>query len=129
MQGRQNAAGCIGMLERSSFFSEGASLCGEDNIFLQDNAAIHTARRSKDLFRLITSVNHPLCSPDQNPIENLWGRIARDVYKNETQFEKVSALSQVLFTTRRYIPYNLMQTLLSSMPHRIVEVINKNSRG
>ena len=33
VQGRQNAARYIGMLERSSLFTEGARLCGEDWIF------------------------------------------------------------------------------------------------
>ena len=50
LQGHLNAAGYIGMLERSSFFTEGARLCGEEWIFQLDNATIHTARRSKDFF-------------------------------------------------------------------------------
>ena len=52
VQGHQNAAGCIDMLERSSLFNEGARLCGEDWIFQQDIAAIQTARESMDFFQV-----------------------------------------------------------------------------
>ena len=56
VQGRQNAAGYIGILEPSSHVTKGARLCGEDWIFQQDHAAIHTAYRSKYLFQAITFV-------------------------------------------------------------------------
>ena len=49
-RGVKNTAGYIDMLERSSVFTEGARLCGEDWIFQQDNVAIYIVRRSKDLF-------------------------------------------------------------------------------
>ena len=48
MQECKNAAGYIGMLERSLLFTEGARLCGEDWIFQQNNATIHTSCNSKD---------------------------------------------------------------------------------
>ena len=58
MQGRQNAAVYIAMLERLSLFTEDARLREEDWIFQQDNIAIHTAPRSKDLSRLITFISN-----------------------------------------------------------------------
>uniref|UniRef100_A0A673CA44 Tc1-like transposase DDE domain-containing protein n=1 Tax=Sphaeramia orbicularis TaxID=375764 RepID=A0A673CA44_9TELE len=49
------------------------------------NAAGHNARLTKDFFREknITLLDHPACSPDLNPIENIWGWMAREVYKND----------------------------------------------
>ena len=75
VQGRQNAARYIGMLERSSLSTEEARLCGIDWVFQRDNAVILTARRSKDCFQVRNTglLDHPPCSPDLKPIENLWG--------------------------------------------------------
>ena len=55
----QNAARY--MLERSSLFTEGSRLCGENWIFQQDNAAIHIARKSKDFIQAhsIHLFHHP----------------------------------------------------------------------
>ncbi|CAB1445847.1 unnamed protein product [Pleuronectes platessa] len=42
-------------------------------------------------------------SPDLNPIENIWGWMAREVYKNGLQFQTVDALREAIFTTWRNI--------------------------
>ena len=114
VQGRQNATGYIGMLERYSLFTEGAPLFGEHWIYQEDNVAFHTARRSKDFskdnnFRFS---DHPPCSQDFNPIENLWGWMAGHIHKNGTQFQTVGALRQALVTSWPNIPDNLKQTLV-----------------
>uniref|UniRef100_A0A672Z0X9 Tc1-like transposase DDE domain-containing protein n=1 Tax=Sphaeramia orbicularis TaxID=375764 RepID=A0A672Z0X9_9TELE len=97
-------------------------------VFQQDNAAVHNARLTKDFFREnnITLLDHPACSPDLNPIENIWGWMAREVYKNGHQFQTVDALCEAIFTTWSNVPTSLLETLASSMPKRIFEVINKN---
>ena len=74
-------------------------------------------------------LNHPPCSPNLNLIENLWGWMARNVYKDGTQLENAGALRQALFTSCRNIWDTLTQTLVSSMPHQILEVTNKNGGG
>uniref|UniRef100_A0A672YW65 Tc1-like transposase DDE domain-containing protein n=1 Tax=Sphaeramia orbicularis TaxID=375764 RepID=A0A672YW65_9TELE len=93
-----------------------------------DNAAVHNARLTKDFFREknITLLDHPACSPDLNPIENIWGWMAREVYKNGHQFHTVDALGEAIFTTWSNVPTSLLETLASSRPKRIYEVINKN---
>lgn len=70
---RQNADDYNVTLEESSCFTEEARLSGKEWIFQQDNAAIHTARRSKIFFQAnnIRLLDHPPCSPDLNPIENI----------------------------------------------------------
>ena len=75
MQGRQNAAGYISMLERSSLFTERTRACGKKWILQQDYGAIHTALGTLYYFSAnnIRFLDHPPCSPDSNPIENLRG--------------------------------------------------------
>uniref|UniRef100_A0A3B4XWE3 Tc1-like transposase DDE domain-containing protein n=1 Tax=Seriola lalandi dorsalis TaxID=1841481 RepID=A0A3B4XWE3_SERLL len=82
VQGRQTAAGYVEMLQRATFMTEGPRLCGNDWVFQQDNATIHSARLTKNFFQEnnITLLDHPVCSPDLNPIENIWGWMAREVY-------------------------------------------------
>uniref|UniRef100_A0A3B3S1M2 Transposase Tc1-like domain-containing protein n=1 Tax=Paramormyrops kingsleyae TaxID=1676925 RepID=A0A3B3S1M2_9TELE len=128
VQGRQMAAGYVQMLQRASLMTEGPRLCGNDWVFRQDNATVQNARRTRDFFQEnnITLLAHLACSPDLNPIENLWGWMAREVYKNGQQFQTVDAFRAAVFTTWRNVPTHLMETLASSMPQQIFEVINNN---
>ncbi|CAB1458280.1 unnamed protein product [Pleuronectes platessa] len=129
VQGRQTAAGYVEMLQRASLMTEGPRLCGNDWVFQQDNAPIHNARLTKTFFQEnnITLFDHPACSPDLNPIENILGWMAREVYKNGLQFQTMDALREAIFTTWRNIRTSLLETLASSMPKRIFEVINNNA--
>ncbi|GBM31255.1 Transposable element Tc3 transposase [Araneus ventricosus] len=60
-------------------------LCWE---FQQDNASIHTANNTKVWFnsQKIKYVDWPACSPDLNPIENLWGIMYGKIYSNGRTF-------------------------------------------
>lgn len=128
VHGRQTAAGYVELLERSSLTTEGPRLCDDEWIFQQDNAAVHTARQTRNFFEEngVTVLRHPACSPDLNPIENLWGWMARDIYGNGKQFASVNELRAAIFRSWENIPRDLMETLVSSMPGRIFEIINKN---
>ena len=123
VQGRQTAAGYVGMLQKSSLTTEGPRLCGDEWFFQQDNAAIHAARHTMTFFQEngVPLLRHPACSP-----ENVWGWMARDVYGNGKQFATVNELRDAIFTSWNNIPPTLMETLISSMTQRMFEVINKN---
>ena len=56
----------------------------KDGFFQQDNAAIHNASIAKKylLEENIRLLDHPACSPDVNPTENLWGLIVVKVLSN-----------------------------------------------
>uniref|UniRef100_A0A3B3W277 Transposase Tc1-like domain-containing protein n=1 Tax=Poecilia latipinna TaxID=48699 RepID=A0A3B3W277_9TELE len=101
VQERQTAAGYVEMLQRASLMTEGPRL-----VFQQDNAAVHNAHL--------------------NPIENIWGWMAREVYKNGHQFQTVDALREAMSNTWSNVPTSLLETLASSMLKRLFEVINKN---
>uniref|UniRef100_A0AAX7TBM0 Tc1-like transposase DDE domain-containing protein n=1 Tax=Astatotilapia calliptera TaxID=8154 RepID=A0AAX7TBM0_ASTCA len=62
--------------------SNGRRLCGNNWVFQQDNALVHNARRTRDYFQEnnITILDHPAASPDLNPVENLWGWMARKLH-------------------------------------------------
>uniref|UniRef100_A0A3B4ZMR7 Tc1-like transposase DDE domain-containing protein n=1 Tax=Stegastes partitus TaxID=144197 RepID=A0A3B4ZMR7_9TELE len=49
--------------------------------------------------------------------------MAREVYKNGHQFQTVDALREAIFTTWSNIPMSLLESLASSMPKQIFEVI------
>lgn len=102
----------------------------ENFIFQQDNAAIHVAASTKRWFsdKNIPLLDWPARSPDLNPIENLWGIIARRVYANCRQFNSVQELKSAIKDAWDSITLNELQKLVHSMPNRIFETI-KNKGG
>lgn len=125
---RMNSEKYIEMLE--CCIDEFEELAGENFIFQQDNAAIHVSKKSKQWFasKDIELLNWPALSPDMNPIENLWGIMARDVYRNGRQFTNVRELKLQILQSWIDIDRKILQNLVNSMKHRICELIrNKGS--
>ncbi|GLD57284.1 mitochondrial ubiquitin ligase activator of nfkb 1-A isoform X1 [Lates japonicus] len=115
VQGRQTTTGYVEMLHWSSLLTEGPLLCGDDWVFQQDNTAVHNARLMRNFFQEnnVALLDYPVCSPDLNPIENVWGWMAREVYKNGRQLQTVDALREAIFTTWSNVPTSLLETLAS----------------
>ena len=70
---------------------------GAAGTFQQDNAPIHSSRVTKAWFQVqrINVLEWPPNSPDLNPMENLWGIMAQEVYKNgKRQFNGLQELQE-----------------------------------
>nr|pir hypothetical protein K07C6.14 - Caenorhabditis elegans [Caenorhabditis elegans] len=58
--------------------------------FQQDNASIHSANSTRAFLssKKVKLLKWPACSPDLNPIENMWASLVRLVYANGKQYPK-----------------------------------------
>ena len=65
-------------------------------------------------------------SPDLNPIENLWGIVARDVYAYGRQFSSVDELKRQIQCSWFSMDPTYIHNLISSMPDRIFQTIRSN---
>lgn len=99
-------------------------------IFQQDNAAIHVSASTRAWFsaKKIELLGWPACSPDLNPMENLWAIIVRRVYANNRQFQTVADLETAIIDAWDSIQPNIIKNLVSSMKNRLFQVINRNGR-
>ena len=75
---------------------EGRRLCREEWIFQQDNATIRNASITTKylLKQKMGLLEHPSCTPNLNPIENLWGLIVAKVYEGGRQDPEISELKK-----------------------------------
>ena len=100
---------------------------GLDFQFQQDNAPIHTSRETKSWLEEqgVTMLEWPSMSPDLNPIENLWGILARRVYANGRQYHSLEDLKKAIIKCWSEIDQNTLKSLVRSMPERCREVLEK----
>lgn len=100
--------------------------------FMQDNAPIHVSNRrpgnTMQWFRdhQMVPLPWPACSPDCNPIENLWGIMVRHVYDNGRQFQTVDELKNAIQAAWNSIEPTTLQGLSRSMPNRLTELLQNN---
>ena len=127
MNGRYKSSDYLRMLE-NHLLPSADRIAGSDWTFMQDNAAIHVSNESKKWFqdKNIDLLEWPACSPDLNPIENLWSSLARKVYQNNRHFESILELRSTIELEWQQLELSLLRKLIDSMPSRIFEVINKN---
>ncbi|CAF2149472.1 unnamed protein product [Rotaria magnacalcarata] len=71
---------------------------GSDWIFQQDNTPIHRPKANLAWFKSQKTnvLPWPSLSPDLNPIENLWGILARMVYAEGKQFRTKEQLKTAI---------------------------------
>ena len=111
VSGRQKAADYVKMLNDLSLAQEGCRLCEEEWVFQQNNAAIRNASITKKylLEQKIRLLDHPACSQDRNPRENLWGLIVAKVYEGGRQYSAISELKNaILGSLEKYLRFNFI---------------------
>ena len=124
LEGNQTSSGYIYQL--SEYLLPYAHLnYGTNFVFQQDLASIHNSKETKLWFQEqnINVLDWPACSPDLNPIENLWGIFVRKVYADFRQFSTKKELKKAILDCWESIESELLIKLINSMPRRCMEVI------
>lgn len=98
---------------------------GDKPVFQQDNCRCHITHSALQWLRerKIPVMSWPPYSPDLNPIENIWGILARRVYAGGKQFNTIAELQAAVIHCWEGIEENLLQNLVNSMPDRIYQTI------
>lgn len=99
----------------------------QNAIFQQDNAPSHTAVSTKEWFNShkIGVLDWPARSADMNPIENVWGALSREVYRDGRQFDDLEELKEAIFYAWENIDMKYLKKLSAGMPKRLIECIEK----
>ena len=97
--------------------------------FQQDNARPHTANRTRQWFddHRVDVMEWPACSPDLNPIENCWSRLKAELDKRIVH--GMNGLFDEATQIWNQMPADFLQNLISSMPRRIEQVIQRQGRA
>ncbi len=95
--------------------------------FQQDNASMHVSNYTNEFFmeNVVSVLDWPACSPDLNPIENLWNILVRAVYRDFRQFDTLEDLKEAIKNAWDNIDTSVLKKLADSLPRRCVAVITK----
>ena len=102
---------------------------GPTAVYQDDNARPHRARVVNDFLQQsgVNQMEWPACSPDLNPIENLWDELDRKVRSNHPPPRDAQHLYQMLQAEWQALPQRIFTNLVNSMRTRCVEC--QNSHG
>jgi len=128
VKGKLDADGYIEILEKNllPFIS---NLDQITYIFQEDNAPIHTAKKTmkwKDE-NMIVSLPWPAQSPDLNPIEHVWDRLKKGIYQQKTPPKNIHELTVAVEEEWLKLDSNFLENLVESMPRRIKAVIESKA--
>ncbi|KAG6616947.1 Transposase [Phytophthora cinnamomi] len=98
---------------------------GRECVFQQDNASIHTSWATKEFLKEenVDVMDWPAKSPDLNPIENIWGVLARAVYAHGRQFQTREDLIETIKASWAAIGQDFITKLVESMPKRCIATL------
>lgn len=99
------------------------ALLGRKWRFQQDNDPKHTSRLAKSYLEenFPEVIDWPSCSPDLNPIENLWNIVKRNVEKRKPK--NLGQLESFMKEEWDLIPNDTLESLIKSMKRRCMLVI------
>lgn len=100
---------------------------GDDFIFQQDNASVHTSKFTKKWFQdhNIEVLDWPAKSPDLSPIENLWSLVALRLYSGGKRYKNIHDLSAALDKELSEISEDYVNRLYDSFSSRLISVVEK----
>ncbi len=118
---RLNSEGYTEIIQ-DNLLPKASQISGRGWIFQQDNASIHNSNFSKQWFasKNVRLLSHSAKSPDLNPIENLWGILARQLYGRGKQYIYVNELKVAIFNAWRSLRIETLQNLIRSMKNRVL---------
>ena len=92
---------------------------------LQDNPTPHLSASTKMFSELHerSILKWPPCSPDCNPIENLWGNLVRRAYDGGNCCENVGDLIEAIIAACDSLEIDEVRKIVMSFPKRLIEVI------
>jgi transposase len=95
-------------------------------IFQHDNDPKHTANKTKQFLEDsdITVLEWPSCSPDLNPIENVWKILKEKVHKCKSK--NSDEFVENIMNEWNNFDTEILKSLINSMPYRIRQVIDNN---
>ena len=125
LEGRINSQKYTKMLDSGPLKKIDDKLGKGKYVFQQDNAPCHVSKYSLNFFhsKKITLLDWPACSPDLNPIENLWGILTQRVYKNNRMFQSKKELIKKIQKEWNNIELKICEDLVLSMDSRCEMVL------
>lgn len=94
-----------------------------DHVFMQDNAPIHKSRSTLAFLnsKNVNLLDWPPCSPDLNPIENVW-KMMKDVVHKKRPKTKIQ-LEAAIKSAWAELDQEKIKSLIDSMPRRVKDCL------
>lgn len=129
--GQRTAADFVNLIYEGELFAFMEALAnavlqeGESPILMEDGAPIHRALVSRNWLQEhgYEKLIWPACSPDLNPIENIWSVLKDAVQRRRNRPRNIEEMIVVLHEEWDVIRDDFLTRLYSSLPERLRAVI------
>ena len=98
---------------------------GAPIVVMEDNAPAHNslvARATRNT-HLLPSLPWPSCSPDLNPIEEIWRRMKDEIASLPNRPTTIQTMQSAVWAAWSHIDQSIIQNIVDTMPARIQAVI------